>query len=47
MSEYLVLGIALGLAGIGATGGLVFHQTIWKQHRRRQLERRHFRDKLR
>lgn len=46
MEEYLVLGASLLLAGVGAAGALIVHQTVWKSHRRRQLERRHFKDKL-
>ena len=47
MDEYLPLAVALLLAGVTAVAALIFHQTVWKSRRRRQLERQHFRDKLR
>ena len=47
MEEYLALAVALLLVACGAVGGLIFHQTVWKARRRRQLEREHFRNKLR
>ncbi|NNM76226.1 hypothetical protein HJG53_04815 [Sphingomonas sp. ID1715] len=47
MEEILSLALALLLAGLGVVGALVFHQTVWKPRRRRQLEREHFRSKMR
>jgi hypothetical protein len=32
---------------VAAVGALIFQQTVWKPRRRRQLEREHFRNKLR
>jgi hypothetical protein len=47
LDDILPLVVALLLAATIAIGGLVFHQTVWKPRRRRQLEREHFRNKLR
>jgi len=36
------------LASGGAAGaGVIFYQTVWKERRRRRLEREHFRSKVR
>jgi hypothetical protein len=43
----MLLGLALGGAGMAALGGFVFYETSWKQHRRRKLERDHARSKRR
>lgn len=43
----MLLGLALGGAGIVAIGGLIFHETSWKAHKRRRLEREHARSKQR
>ena len=47
MEDFFVLGVSLLIAGGAAVAGLIVHQTLWKEHRRRQLERRHFRNKVR
>jgi len=47
VEEYLVLGVSLLAAGGAAGAGVIFYQTVWKERRRRELERRHFRNKLR
>jgi hypothetical protein len=46
VEEYLVLGVSLLAAAGVSVGGLVLHQTVWKERRRRKLERQHFRSKL-
>lgn len=47
MEDYLLLGVSLLIAAGVAVAGLILHQTVWKSYRRRQLEREHFRRKLR
>jgi hypothetical protein len=46
VEEYLVLGVSLLAAAAMSITGLVLHQTVWKERRRRRLERQHFRNKL-
>ena len=29
----------------GSVGAVIFHQTVWKRHQRRELERRHHANK--
>ena len=43
----MLLGLALGGAGMAVVGGLIFYETGWKQQRRRKLEREHARSKRR
>ncbi len=47
MEEYLVLLIALLLAGAGVTGFVIWNETAGKARRSRKLERNHFRSKVR
>jgi signal transduction histidine kinase len=47
VDDILPLAVALLFAAIVSVAALIFHQTVWKQHRRRRLERQHFRNKLR
>lgn len=42
----MVLGLALGLAGVGTVGALIGWKAVWEPRRRRRLEREHFRRKL-
>ncbi len=47
MEEYLVLAIALLLAGAAVIGFVIWNETSGKARRRRKLERNHFRSKVR
>jgi hypothetical protein len=46
VEEYLLLGIALFVAGAAVVAGVIFYETSWKTHRQRRIERNHARSKL-
>lgn len=47
MEEYLLLVIALMLAAAGVIGFVIWNETSGKARRRRKLEQKHFRSKVR
>jgi hypothetical protein len=46
VDEFLLLGLALLVAGAVAIGGIIFYEAGWKARRRRRIERDHARSKL-
>lgn len=47
MEDFLLLAIALLLAGAAIVGFVVWNETAGKARRRRRIERDHFRSKVR
>jgi hypothetical protein len=45
MDDFLILGIALLGMAILTIAGVIGYETVWKPHRRKQIERDHFRSK--